>query len=181
MAGLFELLGFLPLEYQRAAARWRPTSGQSKERHPLDHRHRRGWGHDHTSTPNTHLLRPVSGLQGIPRRFLITGTIFAMGRKGQLKPLSGLNRDGVLFRGPPGLGFDGSVNHVNFPGANHRLRGRPVGRKARGLLSFMHRRGFAVADPCRLAIRVLWMLTFEIRRCKVPSQAKHNSEEGQTP
>ena len=78
------------------------------------------------------------GLQSIPRRFLITGTLFAMGRKGQLKPLSGLNRDGVLFRGPPGLGFDGSVNHVNCPGANHQLRGRPVGRKARGLLPFGH-------------------------------------------
>ena len=35
---------------------------------------------------------------------------------------------------------------MNFPRANHRLHGRPVGRKARGLLSFMHRRGFAVAD-----------------------------------
>ena len=82
MGGLFELLGFLPLEYQRAATGWRPTSGQFQERHPPYHCHPRGWGHDHTSTPNTDLLRPVPGLQCIPRQFLITGTLFAMGRKG---------------------------------------------------------------------------------------------------
>ena len=44
MAGLFELLGFLPLEYHRAATRWRPTSGQFQERHPPHHRHPRGRG-----------------------------------------------------------------------------------------------------------------------------------------
>ena len=44
MAGLFELVGFLPLEYQRAATRWGPASRQFQEGHPLDHRHHRGRG-----------------------------------------------------------------------------------------------------------------------------------------
>ena len=93
--------------------------------------------HPTPPTPPSWGRRP--GLQSIPRRFLITGTLFAMGRKGQLKPLSGLNRDGLLFRGPTGLRFDGRVEHVDFPGVNHRFHGRPVGRKARGLLPFAHR------------------------------------------
>ena len=62
-----------------------------------------------------------------------------MAREGQPKALLGLNRDRVLFRGPTGLRCDVRVNHANFPGANHRLHGRPVGRKAGGLLPCLHR------------------------------------------
>ena len=55
----------------------------------------------HPTRPNTRFPGPVSGLQSIPRRFLITGTLFAMGKKGQLKALFGLNRGLVLFVARP--------------------------------------------------------------------------------
>ena len=122
-----------------AAARWGPASGQFQERHTHNHAHRHGGGLEHRFP--SHLLsrgrRP--GLQGIPRRFLITRTILAMGRKGHLRASSGLSRDSGLFARTTQLGSDVSVNRVDFPVANHRLRGRLVGRKARGLLPPPHR------------------------------------------
>ena len=106
MAGLFELVGFLPLEYQRAAARLKPTSGQSQERRTPNHLHRRGRGLEHASnSPNTYFLGLVSGAARYPERVPHHRDPLRHGQKGIIKSPFWPEPRWVLIRWPDRTGI----------------------------------------------------------------------------
>ncbi len=120
-----------------AAARFGPTSGQFQERRTHNHCHRHEIGLEHISTSPRHLL-PQVGLRGceVSRGHSSSpGPPSLPAERDSLKP-SVAWTESWCYSWPGQTGIRQRCQPVNFPGIDHRLHGRPVGREARGLLLF---------------------------------------------
>ena len=138
-----------------AAARLGPTSGQFQERRTHNDCHRHEIGLEHTSTSPRHLL-PQVGLRGceVSRgRSSSPGPPSLPAERDSLKPSLAWTET-WCYSWPGQTGIRRQCQQCEFPGIDHRLHGRPVGREARGLLPFALRRDLPVADACHILVGI---------------------------